>query len=388
MPPLERGRPAVHADHLPEHLDRGGQAAARSTRTASCASFPEVETRVRQGRPRRDADRSGAAHDGRDDGPAASRRERVAQAIITTAGTRLGARLAEARRCARSGPSEQPHDLGRADRRDERARCSSPAGPTPGPCRSRRASTCSRPASARRSASRCSAPISQQIERVGDARSSACSRRCRARAACSTSATSAACTSTSSPTATRSRATACASATSQRVIEARDRRRRRSATTVEGRNRFSVNVRYPARTSAQRPSKRCAQRAGPACPCRAGERGGRSFIPLGRARRHPDRRRPADGARRGRAAGRLRLRRHRPAQRDIGGYVDEAKAVVAHAHGERRAHAAGRALTSSGPGQYEQLAEMAARMKILVPLDAADHRRCCCTCSSGTSSRC
>jgi copper/silver efflux system protein len=34
-----------------------------------------------------------------------------------------------------------------------------PASPTPGPCRLRRASTCSPPASARRSASRCSAPI-------------------------------------------------------------------------------------------------------------------------------------------------------------------------------------------------------------------------------------
>ena len=33
------------------------------------------------------------------------------------------------------------------------------------------------------------------------------------------------------------------------------------------------------------------------------------------ARRHPHHRRPADGARRGRAAGRLRLRRHRPGRR-------------------------------------------------------------------------
>ena len=37
---------------------------------------------------------------------------------------------------------------------DGHARCSSPASPTPGRCRSRRASTCCRPASARRSASR------------------------------------------------------------------------------------------------------------------------------------------------------------------------------------------------------------------------------------------
>jgi Cu(I)/Ag(I) efflux system membrane protein CusA/SilA len=39
----------------------------------------------------------------------------------------------------------------------DKARCSSPASPTPGPCRSRRASTCCPPASARRSASRSSA---------------------------------------------------------------------------------------------------------------------------------------------------------------------------------------------------------------------------------------
>ena len=43
------------------------------------------------------------------------------------------------------------------DRRDGQTRCSFPACPMPGPCRLRRASTCSRPASARRSASRCSA---------------------------------------------------------------------------------------------------------------------------------------------------------------------------------------------------------------------------------------
>ena len=40
------------------------------------------------------------------------------------------------------------------DRRDGQAPCSFPAFPTPGPCRSRRASTCCRPVSARRSGSR------------------------------------------------------------------------------------------------------------------------------------------------------------------------------------------------------------------------------------------
>ena len=43
-----------------------------------------------------------------------------------------------------------------------------PGTRTPGRCRSRPASTCSRPASARRSASRSSAPTSHEIERIGE----------------------------------------------------------------------------------------------------------------------------------------------------------------------------------------------------------------------------
>jgi Cu(I)/Ag(I) efflux system membrane protein CusA/SilA len=55
------------------------------------------------------------------------------------------------------------------------------------------------------------------------------------------------------------------------------------------------------------------------------------------------------------------------AQRDIGGYVNEAKAVVA------RAQASGELKIPPGTylkwtGQYEQLAEMLARMKIVVPV--------------------
>ena len=61
----------------------------------------------------------------------------------------------------------RPHLLGRARSPRWTGRCRSPARRTPGPCRSRRASTCSRPASARRSASRSSAPTSSEIERIG-----------------------------------------------------------------------------------------------------------------------------------------------------------------------------------------------------------------------------
>ena len=85
---------------------------------------------MRQGRPRRDRHRSGSDRDVRD-------RDQ------SEAGERMAPR--HDRRQARS-----PRWTGR---------CSSPASPTPGPCRSRRASTCSRPASARRSASRCTGPI-------------------------------------------------------------------------------------------------------------------------------------------------------------------------------------------------------------------------------------
>ena len=55
------------------------------------------------------------------------------------------------------------------------------------------------------------------------------------------------------------------------------------------------------------------------------------------------------------------------AQRDIGGYVNEAKAVVAKATAEVVASCRlGTFL--SGTGQYEQLAEMLARMKLVIPI--------------------
>ena len=60
------------------------------------------------------------------------------------------------------------HDLRRArSPRWTRARADARASPTPGRCRSRAGSTCSRPASGRRSASRSSAPTSRELERIG-----------------------------------------------------------------------------------------------------------------------------------------------------------------------------------------------------------------------------
>ena len=44
MPPLNEGDMLYMPITFPEHLDRGGEAAAPGARTASCASFPEVRT--------------------------------------------------------------------------------------------------------------------------------------------------------------------------------------------------------------------------------------------------------------------------------------------------------------------------------------------------------
>jgi Cu(I)/Ag(I) efflux system membrane protein CusA/SilA len=65
----ERRRHPLHADHVPEHLDRRGQAAA-----ADSGPHPEGVSRglerLRQGRPCRDCDGPRPAHDGGDDGAA------------------------------------------------------------------------------------------------------------------------------------------------------------------------------------------------------------------------------------------------------------------------------------------------------------------------------
>ncbi len=85
----ERGRPALHADHLPEHLHRGGEAAA-PVPGPHAAQLPRGRDRVRQGRaaPRRATDPA-PHHDGRDDGAASSRRASGARST-TTAGTPAG----------------------------------------------------------------------------------------------------------------------------------------------------------------------------------------------------------------------------------------------------------------------------------------------------------
>ena len=91
-------------------------------------------------------------------------------------------------------------------------------------------------------------------------------------------------------------------------------------------------------------------------------------------RRHQGRRRPADGARRGRPAGRVRLRRHRPGPA-------RHRRLRQRGEGGRR-EARSPAASSSFPrgyylkwtGQYEQLAEMLAPHEDRRAGDAADHR--------------
>ncbi len=73
----QRGRPALHADHLPEHLHRGGETAA-PVPGPHAAQLPGGRDRLRKGGAGGERDRSGADHDGRDDGAAPSH-ERVAQ---------------------------------------------------------------------------------------------------------------------------------------------------------------------------------------------------------------------------------------------------------------------------------------------------------------------
>jgi Cu(I)/Ag(I) efflux system membrane protein CusA/SilA len=128
-------------------------------------------------------------------------------------------------------------------------------------------------------------------------------------------------------------------------------------TTVEGRNRFTINVRYPqdARGDADEIRRILV-------PIGAG-----GFVPLGelcdvRIAGGPPMIRDEAGL----LVGYVYVDVDEGA-RDIGGYVDEAKEVVA------RARASGELVLPAGSylkwtGQYEQLQEMVARMKLVVPL--------------------
>jgi Cu(I)/Ag(I) efflux system membrane protein CusA/SilA len=137
-------------------------------------------------------------------------------------------------------------------------------------------------------------------------------------------------------------------------------------TTVEGRNRFSINVRYPRDRRDDLETLR-----GVLVPTEAGapaaEGGGQAFVPLGEvADIHIAGGPPMVREEAGLLVGYVYVDIDQD-ERDLGGYVGEAKEVVA------RAAANGGLDLPPGSylkwtGQYEQLEETSARMKIVVPL--------------------
>jgi copper/silver efflux system protein len=140
--------------------------------------------------------------------------------------------------------------------------------------------------------------------------------------------------------------------------------------TVEGRNRFSINVRYPQdmRNDMQRIREVLVPVPMEFAPkMNEGQVAGRSFIPLGQVAEvkvvgGP----PMIREEAGMLAGYVYVDIDQ-AKRDIGGYVNEAKQVVT------TALAAGTLKLPAGyhlkwTGQYEQMQEMTERMKIVIPL--------------------
>jgi Cu(I)/Ag(I) efflux system membrane protein CusA/SilA len=136
------------------------------------------------------------------------------------------------------------------------------------------------------------------------------------------------------------------------------------ATTIEGRNRFSINVRYPQDARSDVDRLRALPVVSPGAPAES------RTLPLGaladvRIATGPPMVRDEAGL----LVGYVYVDIDQ-GSRDLGGYVDDAKAAVA------RAMADGRLTLPAGSylkwtGQYEQLAEMAARMKLVVPLTLA-----------------
>jgi len=132
------------------------------------------------------------------------------------------------------------------------------------------------------------------------------------------------------------------------------------ATTIEGRNRFSISVRYPQ--DARSDLDALARLLVPA--------GQRAYVPLGQLADikvvgGPPMVRDEGGLLVGYVYVDIDQGR-----RDIGGYVNEAKQVVAQAmaRGDLKLPAG---YFLKWTGQYEQLAEMQARMKVVIPVTLA-----------------
>ncbi len=154
--------------------------------------------------------------------------------------------------------------------------------------------------------------------------------------------------------------------------------------TIEGRARFTINVRYPQDLRSDLPRLRevlvplpvpeprgaAGMPMAGSDPLRPAGRGPQAFIPLGQLADIAI----ADGPpmvrdEAGLLVGYVYVDIDQ-GQRDIGGYVEEAKAVVA------AALASGDLVLPQGShlkwtGQYEQLQQMVARMKVVIPLTVA-----------------
>jgi copper/silver efflux system protein len=146
--------------------------------------------------------------------------------------------------------------------------------------------------------------------------------------------------------------------------------------TIEGRNRFTINVRYPQDLRSDIDKLRrvlvpigganAMDAGGVPMPGSTGAPSQR-FIPLGQVADieiagGPPMVRDEDGL----LVGYVYVDIDQQ-QRDVGGYVDDAKAVVRQA-GERGDLKLPAGYFLKWTGQYEQLEEMVSRMKILVPL--------------------
>ena len=325
---------------LPGPLGRQGRGAAAADRPAD-QDRSRGAARLRQGRPRRDRDRPGAAGDVRDDDP-----------------------VQAARRVARR------HDAGQADRGARPARAGCRASPTSGCRRSATASTCSRPASRARSASRSpartsprSTRVAAQIERVGQGRAGRVVGARRARSPAGATSTS-----------TIDRAAAARYglnvADVQSVVVGGDRRRER---------------RRDDRGPRALPDQRALPARAPRFAADAARAADRDRQAARRSRCRPSRRsRIADGP---------PMLRSENARLSGWIYVDirgRDLRSVGHrrADGGRRARSSCRRATRCHwSGQFEYLERATKRLKLVVPVHAGDHLRAALPARSAASAR-
>ncbi|MDB4976270.1 MAG: Cobalt-zinc-cadmium resistance protein CzcA [Myxococcaceae bacterium] len=134
------------------------------------------------------------------------------------------------------------------------------------------------------------------------------------------------------------------------------------SSTVEGRNRFTINVRYPQDDRSDPERVREVLVPLPSSPGASG----RAYMPMGeladvRIVEGPPMVRDEDGQ----LVGYVYIDIDQAA-RDLGGYVEEAKQVVQRALHERRL-VLGEGYSLRWTGQYEQLTETSARLRLVIP---------------------